>query len=271
VDPITIAALLGLGGKALDAGVGAWKAWLEKGCGGVSIASDGSQYSLPVGGRALREPRLLGWGEPVLFEGFFVPADPWAEAYLLPEQPVLLVIESQDQSSSLDSMVAIASLDSRFEGSLFPGNYLLGAFVFLEDDPDDWQDVDGGALLDFSVMAGEPPFRLQVAIEAIPEPAEILGAGETVLYGSGNLRAEGQDHYDVVFARDVTYRVYVAPSNERADFDLYVYDESEHLVAQDADPDSDALCTVTPRWTGPFTIVVECHSGDSPYVISVQG
>jgi hypothetical protein len=275
LDPLTIAALLGLAGKALGAGVEAWKTWLENGRGGVAVASDGSQYALAADGQYvsadLSEPPFLGSGEPVSFEGAFVLADPGAATYLLPDQPVLLVIEDQTEQSSLDSLVAIASLGSGFEGSLFPGNYRLGAFVFLDDDPDTWDDADGGALVDFSVAADEPPFRLEIPIEAIQEPAEIFGADETLLAGSGYLREGERDDYDAMFEGDVTYRIYLSPSDPGADFDLYVYDESDVPIDQDDAPASYALCNVTPRSTGPFQIVVECVSGQSPYRILVQG
>jgi hypothetical protein len=274
MDPLTIAALLGLAGKALAAGVEAWKAWLENGRGGVAVASDGTQYALPADderfGPDLSEPSFLGSGEPVSFEGVFVLADPWAATYLAPEQPVLLVIEDRAKQRSFDSLVAITSVGSRLEGSLFPGNYRLGAFVFLDDDPDNWDDADGGALVDFSVAADEAPIRLEIPIEAIQEPAEIFGADETPLADVGYLREGERDNYDVIFEGDVMYRIYLSSSDPTADFDLYVYDESDELVDQDDEPASDALCSVTPRSTGPFQIAVECSSGQSPYRILVQ-
>jgi hypothetical protein len=214
---------------------------------------------------------MLGTGNPVSFEGLFVPADAWAHAYLDAEQPVLLVIEDQDERSSLDSLVAMASLADGFGGTLFPGNYLLGAFVFLDEDPDNWDDVDGGALVEFSVVGGEPPFQLEIPIEAVPGPADILGAPETLVWSGGRLRAGGEDYFDAVFEGGMPYRIYVAPHDSGADFDLFVYDQNGNRVAFDDDPDSDALCVVTPRWTGPFSIVVKCHSGSSPYDILVQG
>jgi hypothetical protein len=265
VDPVTIAALLGLAGKALDAGVGAWRSWLETGK-GVAIAADGSQHRLPTGGQyggpRLIEPGFLGRGAPVPFDAAFVPADQWA-TQLFVEQPILVVIEDLDELSPLDSVIAAGSLGDPFEGSLFPSNYLLGAFVFYEADPRDWEDVAGGALVEFSVTSGEPPFQLEIPIESLSVPGEVL-------QGWGSLSAGQQDHYDVTFEGDITYHIYVAPVDPRADFDLYVFDENENLIDSDDDVDSDALCVVTPRWTGPFDIVVACDSGVSSYGLFVE-
>jgi hypothetical protein len=265
VDPVTIAALLGLAGKALEAGIGAWKTRLETGS-GVAIAANGSQYRLPTGGQfagpRLIEPASLGRGSPITFHGTFIPADRWA-AQLLQEQPILIAIEDEDERSPLDSVIAMGSLGDPFEGSLFPGNYVLGAFVFSDTDPRHWDDVVGGALVGFSVTAGEPPFRLEIPIESTSASAEVVR-------GWGNLVAGQQERYQAVFVGGATYRIYVAPIDPRADMDLYVFDENGILVAGDEELDSDALCTVAPRWTGPFEIVVACNSGQSPYGLVVQ-
>ena len=68
-----------------------------------------------------------------------------------------------------------------------------------------------------------------------------------------------------------TYSVYVAPSDPSVDFDLYVYDEKGILIAQDDTPRSDAWCYITPRWTGPFRLVVKAARGFSTYHVRVEG
>jgi hypothetical protein len=54
------------------------------------------------------------------------------------------------------------------------------------------------------------------------------------------------------------------------DFDLFVYDENNDLVQWDEAPDSDALCRVTPRWSGRFHLVVTSAPGSSSYKILVD-
>jgi hypothetical protein len=90
------------------------------------------------------------------------------------------------------------------------------------------------------------------------------------LVGSGILGPGEAEYFDVVLQSGVTYSIYVAPSDPSVDFDLHVHDENGNLVAQDVAPDADALCCVTPRWTGPFRLTVESARGVSTYSISVQ-
>jgi hypothetical protein len=274
VDPITIAALLGLGGKALEAGVNAWKAWLDNGRGGVAFATDGSQYALPKGGGYLSSVLGDGGGREldrqVPFKVEFVAADGLAQTYLDAGQPALLVIEDQNDQSRLDSIVAIGTLGDGFEGTLLPGHYLLGVYVFLDSNPDTWNDIDGGGFAEFSVASRQSPFLLQVPVEAMAEPAFIYDAPQTVDFQSAYLVAGQQHEYSISMEAGVTYRVYVQPADLSADFDLAVFDENGNLIDEDDDPASDAACEVTPRWTGPFDLVVSCHYGRSAYEILVQ-
>jgi hypothetical protein len=272
MDPITLAALLGLGGKALDAGVGAWKAWLEAGRGGVRVAADGTQQVLHVNG-ARTQPWMTerrAGERPVPFEAVFVPADLWAQQYLSPDQPVLIVIEEQTQPVGADAVVAIGLLGDEFEGSLPPGRYLVGAFVFIDDDPDHWRDADGGGLIELSISSGQSPFRLEVPIEAIAGPADIFTSAETLLFESGYLHAGQHEQMTMVLEAGVTYVLSVCPEDPFTDLDLLIYDEHGNIVDRDQDATSEALCNVTPLWTGPFTIVVACQSGRSGYELLVQ-
>jgi hypothetical protein len=277
MDPVSFTALMGLGGKLVDAGVSLVKVWRDHGSGGVAVATDGTRRELgprsPAGRLVLAEPARYGYGDPVPFDGEFVAADDWAQAYLLGDQPVLVVIEDQTPNSGLDAVVAIVELGAPFEGTLYPGTYQLGAFVFLDDasiveDFIDWDELDGGAIIDFTVTAGEPPFHLQVPIEAITGPG--LPAAEPVLQATGFLAPGDQDRYVGDLQADVDYRIVVLADTPEADFDLYLYDENDNLVDLDDDPDSDAVCQITPRWTGPFTIVVECFNQPSGYEILIE-
>ena len=91
------------------------------------------------------------------------------------------------------------------------------------------------------------------------------------LVGSGILASGEADYFEVRLQGGVTYSIYVRPDNPNVDFDLFVYDENGNLVEQDTDADSDALCLVTPAWTGPFRLKVKSAGGISTYRIEVHG
>ncbi len=89
------------------------------------------------------------------------------------------------------------------------------------------------------------------------------------LIGSGVLAPGESEYFDVVLQAGVSYRIYVQPTDPSVDFDLYVYDEGNNLVAYDDDTDSDAACVIRPNWTGPFHIAVKAARGQSRYNIAV--
>ncbi|MDF2563448.1 hypothetical protein MRBLMI12_002463 [Microbacterium sp. LMI12-1-1.1] len=273
MDPITIAALLGLGGKALEVGVGAWKAWLENGRGGVAVSADGSQYALPYDGRQLTyvpgDGRRAAMRGQVPFEVNLVAGDLWAHTYLSADHPALVVLENRSAQSQNDSIVAIGKLGEGFDGTLPPGHYMLGVYVFLNANPETWDDVDAGGFLEFSVSGREKALSLEVPVGAISESAPIRGGHETIDFESGVLEAGTHHAYSISLVAAVTYSIFVHSADSSADFDLAVYDENGVLVGLDDHPASDALCQVTPRWTGPFILAVMCHQGSSEYELLV--
>jgi hypothetical protein len=279
MDPASLVALIGLGGKVVDAGVALARIWRESGDAGVAVGADGSRRELgrrsPAGRLVLAGRAGFGFGDPVPFEGEFVAQDEWARAYLQGDQPVLVVIADQSANSGLDAVVAVVALGLSFEGRLYPGNYQLGAFVFLDEDfldEDfiDWDQLDGGAIVKFTVAAGEPPFHLQIPIEAVdPSPAEVPTV-EPALQATGFLMPGDEDRYVGDLRANVEYQILVSPDNPQADLDLEVCDENDNLVDVDDDPASDAVCLITPRWTGRFTIVVNCYNQPSGYDILVE-
>ena len=90
------------------------------------------------------------------------------------------------------------------------------------------------------------------------------------LVGSGVIGPGQADHFPVVLQAGTTYRIYVGPSDPSVDFDLYIRDENGVLVASDETTHPDALCQITPRWTGPFLMSVRSARGAASYSISVQ-
>ena len=90
------------------------------------------------------------------------------------------------------------------------------------------------------------------------------------LIGSGVLGPGQAEYFDVVLKSGVRYGVYVNPTDPSVDFDLFVYDENGNLVTQDTTTASDALCYITPRWSGPFRLLVKAARGLSTYHIRVE-
>ena len=90
------------------------------------------------------------------------------------------------------------------------------------------------------------------------------------LVSSGFLSPGETERYEVLLQKGVTHRVYVRPLDMDVDFDLFVYDQNGNLVAVDETTDADALCLITPKWTGPFRLVVKATSGGSYYGIRVE-
>jgi len=90
------------------------------------------------------------------------------------------------------------------------------------------------------------------------------------LIGSGTVTPGLTNSYSVVLSANVTYRIYVRPDRSGVDLDLQIYDEYGNLVQWDEDPSSDAICFITPRWTGPFRVVVLSAAGTSNYNVIVE-
>jgi hypothetical protein len=120
----------------------------------------------------------------------FAAASEWAQELLLADQPVVVVIEDRDRDWEVDELVSVAALGDQVEGALCPGAFRLSAMVFIDDDPDGWgeADLDGGALVEFSVVPGEAPFALEVSIEAaglrqvLLQEEDYLNAGDAAEY-----------------------------------------------------------------------------------------
>ena len=90
------------------------------------------------------------------------------------------------------------------------------------------------------------------------------------LIGSGLIGPGQAEFFDVVLTGGHSYRVDVQPVEPGVDFDLHILDENANVIDQDISPARDAYCRVTPRWTGPFRLVVNSARGTSAYRIQVQ-
>jgi hypothetical protein len=168
MDPVVAPAVIGLvshwGGKILDK-------LLEDGGqdGGVAVDNAGELHSLaPI----RTSPTSVALGLPSLYEGFdyppvtnfltqFVPADEQALAWLEDDQPVLLIIDDEEDSSELSAFGLGTTLGTPTPVQLPPGRYSLAALVFLDESFDD---IDGFGAVDFTVAPGEADFALVVPI-----------------------------------------------------------------------------------------------------------
>ncbi len=98
-----------------------------------------------------------------------------------------------------------------------------------------------------------------------PEPPDV-----GVSTAAGALMAGEAHSFDVVLTAGRPHEIYVRPDDPTADFDLQIYDEDGILVGEDATPNSDAGCIITPLWTGMFTVVVRAVMGASSYQLFVE-
>lgn len=89
------------------------------------------------------------------------------------------------------------------------------------------------------------------------------------LVGSGYLDGGDIKVYRVRFKAELTYYIYVKTEKISADFDVYVMDENKNVVSKDESSAHDARCTITPRWTGEFFIVVRSAKGYSRYQLYI--
>lgn len=70
--------------------------------------------------------------------------------------------------------------------------------------------------------------------------------------------------YDATFSRGVEYVVLACGDGVAYDLDIYLYDENGNLIDRDRLTDNRPVVTVTPRWTGPFTVRVYMYSSRGP-------
>lgn len=90
------------------------------------------------------------------------------------------------------------------------------------------------------------------------------------LIGEGVLGPGASEYFDIAMRGGIQHRIYVRPEEPGVDFDLYIFDENGNLVTEDISTASDAYCVITPRWSGPFRLVVKSARGLSRYNIVVD-
>lgn len=86
---------------------------------------------------------------------------------------------------------------------------------------------------------------------------------------TGSLSWGGARYYTTTLYAGVTYQI-VLRVPWGVDFDMVVYDENNNVVGRSTrGGDCDEIVTVTPRWTGTFTIKVYSHSGSGWFTLQL--
>ena len=75
-----------------------------------------------------------------------------------------------------------------------------------------------------------------------------------------DVEAYSSDYYRIAFYGDEVAGIVVVGDGD-TDLDVYVYDETGHLVASDTDPTDDCVVRWYPRWTGVFRVEVRNLGG----------
>jgi hypothetical protein len=82
-----------------------------------------------------------------------------------------------------------------------------------------------------------------------------LGSTRGAIVHRDSVNARAWDDYVISFYAGEVARIAVVGDGD-TDVDLYVYDESGHLIAKDDDRTAECVVEFVPRWTGPFRVRV---------------
>ncbi|MFQ5845697.1 MAG: hypothetical protein ACE5JG_11995 [Planctomycetota bacterium] len=92
-----------------------------------------------------------------------------------------------------------------------------------------------------------------MALAAGPAAADALPRYQTARHV---VSGYGSHRFTVTFPGGRAARVYVR-GDRSSDLDLYVYDENGNLIGKDLGFTDSCVVRWTPRWTGPFVVVVK--------------
>jgi len=110
---------------------------------------------------------------------------------------------------------------------------------------------------------GPGPGLLGTTSLVLPDPYQFVGRV------SGWLTSDGDfDIYEETLRGGQRYKITLS-GPQSADFDILVFDENENLVTKSVGLTSDEVVYVTPRWTGPFFIVVMSYDGSGSYTMKL--
>ena len=127
--------------------------------------------------------------------------------------------------------------------------------------PDNTPELTVETILDEAKsMSGDDEQIVALAEDVMASATKGRSAGPG--YNVVTLPGSTTDNYDGVDFNGGEYAEVYAEGSGATNLDLYVYDENGNLICSDTDYSDIAYCGWTPKWTGPFDIVV-INRGDS--------
>jgi hypothetical protein len=103
-------------------------------------------------------------------------------------------------------------------------------------------------------MSGDDEQVVALAEDVMASATKGRSAGPG--YNVVTLPGDTTDNYNGVDFNGGEYAEVYAEGSGATNLDLYVYDENGNLICSDTDYSDIAYCGWTPKWTGPFDIVV---------------
>jgi hypothetical protein len=89
-----------------------------------------------------------------------------------------------------------------------------------------------------------------------PAGYTVLSNEDTDVLASGRFR-----DYTVVLQAGVSYCIFAAGDQRIEDLDIFLYDENSNIIDRDTSRDAIPSVSVTPAWTGRFTLRIKNYKG----------
>ena len=122
--------------------------------------------------------------------------------------------------------------------------------------------------------ASEYEDQVIVQLEALAVEAEKKGFEVTHDFVIDDLNGNADESFTLTLEEGVTYLIASVCDQDCSDVDIEIYDENDNLIEVDEESDDVPVVTVSPAWTGEFTINVhmyECSTDPCFYGIGVFG
>lgn len=123
-----------------------------------------------------------------------------------------------------------------------------------------------------AAYAGEYTDQVKAQLATI----KLIGLSEGWAESHGNkfdtLDSGRSDSFEFTLRKGNDYKVISVCDEDCSDLDITLYDENDREIAKDTSTDSTPVVSVSPRWTGSFTLKVtmyECSSNPCFYGISI--
>lgn len=134
-----------------------------------------------------------------------------------------------------------------------------------EDEGGGAHTAEGGDVLTWQAMLEEAVKR-SAGDETIAGLAEDLRAEKSkgvvngAIYSKARVKPRGKRRYRNLAFEGGRFAEVYSEGRGDANLDMFIYDQSGHLVCSQTDPSNISQCGWTPSFTGPFTVVIENKS-----------